>query len=503
MSCFRNVRSASLALLGVLIAGCGSGEPIAPPDNPGGPLNLVLGDTTPMLTLDSGQSSRVHHLTASVRTEVAIFVQAVDAPLRMEVQRDDGLDLGVTFSGYAPDTVLLTNRSDRFSLPAGSDYKVVISRGAPEATSPLRYRLFAYRVNRAPEHGPGTIVLSQVRSEEDLETSADIDEYALVGQEGKDLVGYLAEGDPGRRSGASIGFYPKNSEQPLSAVGIQEVGIPLEDNGTGLTTIPIGPHVVRAVGDYYTLPSRYTFVIRQGSRLPETAPATVGTGTVISEALDYTGDIDEFTVHGTPGVLVDLVLERNSPEPILLGLDIFDRGQWHGRAILDNNPANSSTGAMAIPLGGDIQFRVDIGAYQTGVRTTGRGAYRVRVLEIDPAPETAPVALTGTDSIIGERIEDFGDRDEFALAWPVAGLVNIVMRSSVAVDAPLRLDLTTATGDSVRTLFLPSVVTVIESGQFSLPAGNYRVRVIGMDQSGMPSAFRGPYGAYFYFAPVP
>ena len=68
--------------------------------------------------------------------------------------------------------------------------------------------------------------------------------------------------------------------------------------------------VIRVVGSEYGLPSRYTFAIRQGNRAPETAPATVGTNAVISETLDYTGDVDEFTVHGTPGVLVNLMLER-------------------------------------------------------------------------------------------------------------------------------------------------------------------------------------------------
>jgi hypothetical protein len=48
-------------------------------------------------------------------------------------------------------------------------------------------------VNRAPEHRSATVV---VRSGEDIETSADIDEYTLVGQVGNDVVGYLANDGP-------------------------------------------------------------------------------------------------------------------------------------------------------------------------------------------------------------------------------------------------------------------------------------------------------------------
>ncbi len=90
---------------------------------------------------------------------------------------------------YSAEPRLLANRTERFPIAAGKTLGVFLSRQGTEATLPLRYRLFVYPVNRDPEHGPGTVTLGQVRDDEDLETSADIDEYALVGQRGRTSLG--------------------------------------------------------------------------------------------------------------------------------------------------------------------------------------------------------------------------------------------------------------------------------------------------------------------------
>jgi catechol 2,3-dioxygenase-like lactoylglutathione lyase family enzyme len=279
-----NSRSGALALFGILIAGC-RGEPVAPPDIPGGPFDLVLGDSTRVLTLDSGQMSREYHLTVSARTEVAVFVQAIEGFLQLQVIHD-GVDEGAL--GVYNGRDLLGSRTDRYLV---KDLSLVVSRYEPDSTSSVRYRLLVYPVNRAPEHGAGTVTLGQVRRDEDLETSADIDEYDLVGQAGKDLVGYLGN-EPAYEQGFFLGFYGPNDQDryPIQAVTSAETGVPLEDNGTQLFTVPQGRSVVRVVGSA-NLPVHYQFVLRQGSRRPETAPATVGTNAVISEALDYTGDI--------------------------------------------------------------------------------------------------------------------------------------------------------------------------------------------------------------------
>lgn len=267
MSCLRNSRS-RLTLLAAFALGCSPGEPLDVPTAIG-PVDISVGDTTPTLELPPGQLSRSHHLTLSAGSEIAIFVQGVDGPLTLQTLVD-GVDLGVSASLYPEASMLLANRTERFTLAAGKTLNVVVSRVGGATTSSLRYRLFAYPVNRDPEHGTPGIILEQVRSEEDLETSADIDEFALAGHEGKDVVAYLSNVGPGGAGSFTLGFYAENSEEILGGLDAPGVGVPLEESATDLFTVPAGPHVMRVQGTS-NLPSAYTFVIR---RQPEIAPAT-------------------------------------------------------------------------------------------------------------------------------------------------------------------------------------------------------------------------------------
>lgn len=249
-----------LVLLAGTASACHPGEPYDLPTTVG-PIDLFLGDTTPTLELPPGQLSRSHHLTLATSSEIAIFVQGLDGSLRLRAMIQ-GVDLGVSGAPYQESPVLLANRTDRFTIAAGKTLNVVVMREGPETGSSLRYRLFAYPVNRAPEHGTPAIVLGQVRSGEDLETSADIDEFPLVGHEGKSLAAYLSNAGLGAAGSFSLGFFDETSAQEIRGVSAPEMGVPLEDNGTGFFTVAADPLVLRVQGTS-NLPSTYTFVVRQ------------------------------------------------------------------------------------------------------------------------------------------------------------------------------------------------------------------------------------------------
>src|SRR6476619_3343475 len=143
-----------LGLLAAIVAACSAGEPIEPPvDTGGGVINLVIGDTTPTLTLPAGQLRREHHLAVSSRTEVAIFVQGLDGGVTVEGEVDGMGDVLGAYAYPGQQLSLLQVRTNRFVIPAGKTLKVLVQRyGTPGSTSTLHYRLFPYRVNRAPEH---------------------------------------------------------------------------------------------------------------------------------------------------------------------------------------------------------------------------------------------------------------------------------------------------------------------------------------------------------------
>ena len=259
MSCSWYSRSLLILLAGTASA-CHPGEPYDLPTTVG-PIDLFLGDTTPTLELPAGQLSRSHHLTLSAAAEIAVFVQGVDGPLHLRTLVE-GIDLGLSPALYAESPVLLANRTERFLVASGKTVNIVVSREGPGTDYSLRYRLFVYPVNRAPEHVSPAITLEQVRSGEDLETSADIDEYPLVGHEGKNLAAYLSNAGPSVAGSFSLGFFDEGSLQEIRGVSAPEMGVPLEENGSGLFTVAADPLVLRVQG-ISNLPSSYTFVVRQ------------------------------------------------------------------------------------------------------------------------------------------------------------------------------------------------------------------------------------------------
>jgi hypothetical protein len=114
------------------------------------------------------------------------------------------------------------------------------------------------------------VTVEQVRNE-DLETSADIDEYALQGLEGKELIAYLANAGLGAAGSFSLGFFSETSEQELGGIAAPDVGVPLDQTGTALFTVPAGPLVVRVHG-VSNLPSSYSFMVHQNAVEAGTSP---------------------------------------------------------------------------------------------------------------------------------------------------------------------------------------------------------------------------------------
>lgn len=479
-----------ISAFALLLAACGSDGPSAPtPPGDDGPEPVILsiGDTV-SLALAPGQREQKHRITVAASTEIAVFIQS-DSNMMLASTIDSAWVASNTMSygGYP----LLLTRTERIIIPAGKTLSLTVQRNNPDSVR-AAYRLFVYRVNRAPEHGPATITPGVVRSDEDLETSADIDEFALTPFAGQEVIGYVATvgpATPGQfalqlgTAGGDLFGYPW--------VNAPADGVPLEDNASSSFPVPLtGAYVVRVLGTMSARP-RYQFLVRRLVRAPETAGDSVGTSGVISESMDYTGDVDEFAIHGAAGKQFNLLLESDTlPQGVL---ETFGEGAPYGRAFLGASAWQASTGMLTIPASGQIAIRMSSHRLDG---ETGRGAYRIRVVPVNPAPETASAALTGTDSVLTESIERWADRDEFTLNWPTDGLVNLVLQHD-NTQGPLRMDLLPMTGDVPVGSSAPQP-NGPGSGRFFLPAGTYRLRVIGNSYNNDTGPFTGPYRAYVY-----
>lgn len=475
---------------GLILAACSSDGPSAPPPDNNGPepIALAIGDTV-QLALAPLQRQQELYIRPSATTEVAIYFQAAPTPALVLDAMIDSAYVSYTLPATAGLT-LLQNRTERVIIPAGKTLNLTVRRGE-DTTSAVSFRLFAYRVNRAPEHGPATITPGVIRNDEDLETNADIDEYSLSPLAGREFVAYLATVGPADPANFSLEFADASQPVAYNAVGVNapSAGVPLEDNASGSFKVPLtGTYVVRVTASMVSARPRYQFLVRPLVRAPETAPDTVGTDALISESLDYTGDVDEFTIHGPAGGQFNLLFESDTAAMMGAELVTFGDGVPAARAWLGGDAWNAATGMLTLPASGSIDVRVSHG-HAYGV--IGRGPYRIRVVPVLPGPETAPGVLAGSDSILTESIERWADRDEFTLNWPVSGMANLFLRADGSLGG-MTLELTDLAGTSIRKVLVASGGEV-GSGRFYLPAGTYRLTA-----SGNTGPYVGPYRAYVY-----
>ena len=465
---------------------CGSDDPSAPhpPSGSGDAFELTLGDTTPTLAIPPGELEREHVYTAATNTEVVVYIEALRGTSMLRVLIDSVDVTAGTYAYEEPGQEFPHIRTDRFVIPAGKTLHVVVQRTVGDTSQRVGYRLFLYQVNRAPERGPATLTFGAVRNDEDLETNADVDEFSLAGHGGEEFVGYLAMVDSINPGNFALEF--ANAALPYSeqyGANAPPFGTPLEDNATGNFIVPAeGSWVVRVTSNASERP-RYQFMVRRVNRAPESATAILAINSVVEESLDYTGDIDEFTVHGTAGQLVDLLMEPVSSGDLTHQLQTFGAGVPEGYAMLGRTPFEGSTGSLAIPASGNLTFRVSA---PNVAPLHGRGAYRIRVVPLSVAPETASATLAAGDSVITEKIDRWADSDEFTLNWPVAGLANIFLRGTDT--NPLFADLLDGSGAVLQTAARQN-----GTGRFNLGAGTYRIRV-----HGARGPFTGPYQLYAY-----
>ena len=163
-------------------------------------------------------------------------------------------------------SLLLANRSERFTIAAGKTLNVVClaSGGGPPPASGIACSCIPSTGIR--NMGPPGIVLEQVRSEEDLETSADIDEYALVGQQGKDVVAYLSNAGPGGAGSFSLGFYAEDSEQIARRCGCPGRGRAARGECIGAVHGPCRPACGPRAGHRQSSPPTRSSFARHGDR---------------------------------------------------------------------------------------------------------------------------------------------------------------------------------------------------------------------------------------------
>ena len=494
----------SLALVfSAFVAACD--DPTGLTSNPS--TRVTVGDTVGA-TIESGGDPHVFTFEADQGDTIAVFLHATAGAVHLVVLGPDASTLA---------TLGDTGRQGALEERAAGPFLTTVSgthtvRVAAVGSAGATFRLRIVATARGPERRPAALVLGDTLRGEDLETPLDVDEFAFQGQQGDELIAYVRALAPHPRAPILMQIFLAGNDPRfggLASATSDTIAADLEAKPTGRFTLPqTGEYRVRVqIGDSFFgggggyvagYPRGYELQVRRIVRAPERSLGPLVPGdTLAAEAIDYVGDLDEFTINAPADREYNLFLERSGPGPGGLTVRVLGATEPWGEPVATATPGAplraTATGRFRIPAGATVRVHVAGDAHERAYR----GPYRIFLYPVSYAPETASASLTLGDSITGEAIELAGDVDEFTLTVPDTSLANFVMwrdgRETSDHMSLYVIDLGTgALVRSTETWHAGSEgVTGSATGTFSLPAGTYRLRVSGGDTRGF--GYRGAY----------
>lgn len=400
-----------------------------------------------------------------------------------------GNALGYT-DAYAPDTTrhgiasgALVIGAGTYRLEVGSVRNECRISSANDAPYVGPYQIQVFPVDTAPETASPVVALGDTVRGEAVDYPGDVDVFALSGPPGTTINLLLSS--LGGTSASSTQIDVLDETGTLLAHAVSDPTNPgLLPASTGDAVIPASGVVTLRVSGLRvgTVPSEgpYEFVANAVNLAPEQVPALVTVGdTVSGEAIDFVGDIDDFTFQGDTGTIYSVVVQATGSgnDHVDLTLGRADTAMTFGVA----SSTDGDTGLMPPGTAGQVSQRFTLpapGPYRIRVRgandrvLTDVGPYRFLVYRIDPGPETASASFALGDTVSGEAIDVPNDVDTFAIAVPNAtGAMIIVDQRAYGLLAPITLAGATDTFAVPTTNSLPV--------RYSLAPGVYALRLTG------------------------
>ncbi len=373
------------------------------------------------------------------------------------------------------------------------------------------YQVKLIGVRTTPETHTALLVADDTVDDEFLDDPNDVDVFDFVPQAGIEYV-LFAQG-PAQDVGVVPGVDIFRSDYPESwgTYSLDLNAADLEATRLYLAHAPVTYRFrvrgVRSTGTATAFqPVPYRLVVKRINFAPEKVPRLVVPNVTVSgEAIDHVGDVDDFAFYAAAGDEFNLFFQSLSSSPgTAFSAELYRgavklQGLTSG-ALLDTVLRSHVSGRFA-PAGPDT-FGIRVTA-PDGAGGLPRGPYRFQLYRVNRAPEDVPATgfAIGGD-VIGERIDDLGDVDEFTMTVPsdTFGVVYVWQPSATIRpgDADKALILTVldpATGRVVGQssgLAFGASDSAKGTGMMRLKAGAYTVRVEGA--ASHVAAFTGAYG---------
>ena len=320
----------------------------------------------------------------------------------------------------------------RLAIGQGS-HIVRVQAYAPDGRPHVRgpYRLWLFRFGTGPERTRDTIAIGDTVASEAIDVPGDVDTYHLYGAAGQHInvmLQGLAEPMPGEGFAITV-LGPWGSWPPLAVVGSPSSAAALADHQTQRMDLPVTgwytATVTARTSDTASLGFRgpYRFAVVPVGTAPESRGGSLAIGdSVTTEAIDYPGDWDQYTVRAAPGTPLYVLFGTGAPCCTYPDVAVWDSttgdtlaGQvGQGMRVTEPFPVPAS-GVVSIAVREVPLSNYDRQCLYATCTYGYTGSYVLEALVLNRAPETAPAAYTLGDTVSTEAIERAGDIDEFNL----------------------------------------------------------------------------------------
>jgi hypothetical protein len=327
------------------------------------------------------------------------------------------------------DTAIFQHGTGRFKVvpPVGHGIRVG-SEYVTDATGP--YRLYLYRINRAPELVPAALTPGDTVSGESIELPGDIDDFTFSGTAGEQFNAFLQATNPSEPLGVVLSVITPG-DALLAGTQSLTAGTPLLSVSTGRFTLPVdGTYRVWLDGSV----GPYRFLLYHVNSQPESVAGTLAFGdSVTVEAIDVPGDVDEFAVAVAESSLANLVFELG-PDATSgsISANLLRAGSGEQVAATGSYTPGSAnqTGRFAIGPGSYV-LRIE----NPPGSSPSRGSYRVMLYRFQAGPENVSDSIVMGDTINGEQLEPPGDLDRFYLYGTKGEHINIAIQGTATGTA--------------------------------------------------------------------
>lgn len=369
----------SIAIFGLCGCEAPSRPPMATPE-------LRFGESTTG-EIATGDSA-LYQLAVQAGQSFVIIVQSSDGAIRLDIYDAGGNAVGFAIAGPGPNNA--ATGWGRVTASVSGTYGVHVRTQFDGQGG--HFTLKPTLVNASPEHASALIQLNDTVTDA-LDGPADVDEFTLNGQAGQEVNVFLQElGANGGPLSATLSAVGAPSADPSTAsVGASAPTTDLEAAASGRVILPVtGQYRFRVqrptIGDALLYNGAYRFQIYLVNRAPERASAALVPGdTLTSESVDHVGDVDEFTIVGTPGASFDVFLEASASAHRLQAEIITnpDQGvQWTAYASPGEPLLSNHSGTFSLPPTG----RAKVTVYDKSNGGLYRGAYRLFVQPVGSTP---------------------------------------------------------------------------------------------------------------------